>query len=542
MARSFLSALISGDPAARGLLSLDFRAPAARARRVAAVKTQVVPPALLAELRAQDAEWPESVNRGANLEALARPGTVAVITGQQVGLFLGPLYTFYKAASAIAVARALEAETGVRCVPIFWLQTEDHDFDEIATSHVLGSGGVPRRLTIAPDARLPARSSIAHHCLGPDVEAALASLDDALAMAPGAAEVMQLLRAHYRPGVPVGRAFGRVIAALFAEEGLIVFDPRVPAVARLAVPLYRRALAETTEIGRALTERKAVLEAAGLSEQVPVRASCPLVFFHDKSAEGPRYRLERSDADTWALAGAAGASVSDAELRRLLEEDPLRFSTSALLRPLMQDTLFPTAAYVGGPAELAYFTQLGPLYDRFGLPQPLVVLRARLRCVDDRSRRLLAQLGLEARDLERPEAEVLQKLATRAAGETSDLPTPAALAEEMKAAFDPALARLRSVLRAADATLLRPVDRRSTQMQVSVDRLVAKYAAALARKDSTRLERLERLRTYLNPEGHPQERHYGWPTLAARSGQDNFARSVAAAIAPFSTDIQEICP
>ncbi|HEY0705318.1 MAG TPA: bacillithiol biosynthesis cysteine-adding enzyme BshC [Polyangia bacterium] len=542
MARSFLSAFMSGDPAVRGLLSLDFREPAARARRVAAVKTQVVPPALLAELRAQNEEWPESASRRANLEALARPGTVAVITGQQVGLFLGPLYTFYKAASAVAVARAIEAETGTRCVPVFWLQTEDHDFDEISVCHVLGTGGVARKANMAPDARLPARSSIAHHRLGADVETALASLDDALAMAPGAAEVMQLLRAHYRPGVPVGRAFGRVIAALFADAGLIVFDPRVPAVARLAVPLYQRALDEHAEIGRALTDRKGVIEAAGLSEQVPVRPNCPLVFFHEGSAEGPRYRLERTDAGTWALAGAAGASVADAELRRLLHDDPLRFSSSALLRPLLQDTLFPTAAYVGGPAELAYFAQLGPLYDRFHLPQPLVVLRARLRCVDSKSQRLLAQLGLTAADLDRPEAELLQKLAARAASETSDLPTPAALANELTAAVEPALLRLREVLGATDATLLGTVDRRSKQMRVSLERLVTKYGAALARKDKTRLERLERLKTYLNPEGHPQERHYGWPTMAARAGQDRFARTVADAIVPFSTDIQEICP
>ncbi len=544
MGRPFLASLLAGDPATRRLLPRDFRDAGARAARVNEVKSQAVSSALLGELRRQDAWWPTSAARQRHLAALARPGTVAVITGQQVGLFLGPLYTFYKAATAVAVARALERESGVPAVPVFWLQTEDHDFPEIADCHALAARSQPCRVTVAPDPSLSPRSSVAHVCLGDDVEVALAALSDALGMGPGADDVMRSLRAHYRPGVPIGRAFGGLIAELFADDGLIVFDPRTPAVAALAAPIYRKAIERQPAISQALLARKAELEAAGLDEQVPTRADCALVFFHEGSASGPRHRLERREGggsdNAWQLAGSP-TRVSDAELADCLTNDPLRFSTSALLRPIVQDTLFPTAAYVGGPAELGYFAQLPPLYDLFGLPQPLPVLRARFRCVDPKSAQLLATLGLEARDLERPDTEIEARLAALAARQ-GDLPAPATLTAEMQAALHPALDRLTAVLNAADTTLAKPAGRTSAGIRHSVERLIEKYARALGRRDTTTLDRVERLRAHLCPGRTPQERHYGWPWIAAAVGPAAFARAVADRIVPFATAIEDITP
>jgi bacillithiol synthase len=549
MGRPFLASFLAGDPAARGLLARDFRDPAARVTQARLAARRAPTTALIAELRAQQAALPGvSPAREANLQALAAGGAAAVITGQQVGLFLGPLYTFYKAASAVAVARALEADAGVRCVPVFWLQTEDHDFEEIAVAHVLGADGEGCSVRVAPDPERDARSSIAHRRLGADVAQALDTLAAALGAAPAAGEVMALLRAHYRPGVSPGQAFAGALAELFADDGLLIFDPRRPVVARLAAPLYRQALEQHEAIGRALAGRKAALQAAGFDEQVPSRDGCALVFFHDGGATGPRFRLERADAGPgrggWKL-GGGGRVVSEAELVAALADDPLRFSTSALLRPLVQDTLFPTAAYVGGPAEVAYFTQLGPLYDLCDLPQPLVVPRARFRCVDGKGRRLLDKLGLTAAEIEQPPQALARKLAlvvARAPDAATPLPDPDALAAEAQAALAPVLARLQAAAVAADATLARPAARTGEQVQRWVQGLCDKYALALSRRDATTNRRLEQLRTLLHPGGHPQERHYGWPSLAARCGRVAFARAVAASLAPFSAAVGDIEP
>src|SRR5439155_1167303 len=215
----------------------------------------------------------------------------AVVTGQQVGLFLGPLYTIYKAATAVVVARVLAAETGSPVVPVFWLQTEDHDLVEIASCSVPGVGACE---TIAAPIAAENRISIAHHRLPAEIAGCLDQLEDALGDGSLAQAHLERLRRHYRPGVPWSAAFAGVLAALLAA----------------------------------------------------------------------------------------------------LRDEPRRFSTSALLRPIVQDTLLPTVAYVGGPSEVAYFAQLGPLYRAFDRTPPLVVPRARFRITDGRTRRLLDRLGL----------------------------------------------------------------------------------------------------------------------------------------------------
>jgi len=177
---------------------------------------------MLDVLREQQSALPASAARQASLDALAKGGVAVVATGQQVGLFLGPLYTFYKAASAVAVARALAAESGVGCVPLFWLQTEDHDFAEIRTCAVAGPDGKPVRLELAQDREADSRVSVAQRCLGPEIDAVLDQLGSLLDGQPGAEEVLAILRAQYRPGRSLAAAFAGVLATLFADEGLIL--------------------------------------------------------------------------------------------------------------------------------------------------------------------------------------------------------------------------------------------------------------------------------------------------------------------------------
>src|SRR5665213_563986 len=229
--RPFSSSYLAGEAAARTFIPLDFRARPPRIARTRAAAERRSDPAALGVLRSQQAGLPASAARAANLEALARGQTAVVATGQQVGLFLGPLYSFYKAASAIAVARALEAEAGVRTVPLFWLQTEDHDFAEIASCQVAGADGAPLILALGDgagdEAVDEARVSVAQRRLGPEVEALLDTLSETLRPSPAATETLALLRAHYTTGRSLAGAFAGLLGALFAEEGLLIFDPRV---------------------------------------------------------------------------------------------------------------------------------------------------------------------------------------------------------------------------------------------------------------------------------------------------------------------------
>jgi bacillithiol biosynthesis cysteine-adding enzyme BshC len=547
LGRAFSSSYFAGESAARSFIPLDFRAAADRVARTRAAAASPVNPVVVEILRTQQAALGPSPARTAALEALARGGTAVVATGQQVGLFLGPLYGFYKAASAIAVARALEAEAGVRCVPLFWLQTEDHDFAEIASVTVAAAGGTVAKLSLADDPACAPRASIAHRRLGADVTSQLAALGEALGPAMAASETVALLGRHYRPGRPIAAAFAGVMAELFAEEGLLFFDPRDEAVARLAAPLHRRATAEAPEIERRLDERRAALAAAGFDEQIPGRAGCALSFFHPDGPAGDRFRLARraEPPGTWGLSGREGA-IPDAALEAALAREPLRFSTSALLRPILQDSLLPTAAYVGGPAEVSYFAQLLPLYDLFGLAPPLVVPRARFRCVDASARRRLEALGLDADDVGRPRGELLPRLA-RSRPMAAGVPE-AALAASARDEILPLVDRLTSAAAAVDPgdrNLARAAARTRATVARALGRLAERAARTAAARDGVTLARLGRLEAALCPGGVPQERAYGWPSLAGRHGPAALKRLVLARLTeagPFGVRLLDLRP
>ena len=544
--RPFSSSYLAGEADARAFIALDFRAPKERIARTRAAATRGIAPELAAVLRAQQAALPASPARAANLEALCAGHTAVVATGQQVGLFLGPLYSFYKAASAVAVARALEAESGVRTVPLFWLQTEDHDFAEIAASTVASADGAPLTLTLRDEAE--ARVSVAQRRLGPEVADLLETLAEALRPSPAATETLALLRAHYRPGQTLAAAFAGLLGALFAEEGLLILDPRVAPIATLAAPIYRAAIDDAQAIERRLEERRAALDAAGFDEQIPARPGCALVFFHRASATGPRFRLARQPPggpktdDSWALSGCDEIVPGDA-VTEALARDPLRFSTSALLRPIVQDTLLPTAAYVGGPAEVSYFAQLGPVYEHFHLALPLIVPRARFRCFDAHSRRLLAELSLTPNDLARPRPELVAGLrAARPPG----APDPAALAARARNEIAPRVAEIADAIAAAlpaDKNLARAAERTRAGVARALGRLTDRYARKLAERDGVALARLGRLEAALAPGGHPQERVYAWPWLAGRHGPQALKRAVfdrLTSVGPFSATLEEI--
>lgn len=497
-------------------------------RRAVARAARPLAPAVAEALVAQNARFAPSAARDAHLAAL-RAGAAAVVTGQQVGLFLGPLFTVYKAASAIRVARALQDETGAPVVPIFWLQTEDHDLPEIAACHVPRAHGTGLALILAADAAN--RQSIAHRPLPEDLTAALASLGVEIGHLPHAAPHLERLTRHYQPGRTWGDAFAGVLAELFAPEGLVLLDPRDPCLAAAAAPLHRRALREFAPLAAALATRDQALADAGFAPPVHVRPGAPLAFFHPDGIDGPRYRLEPS-GDGFALVGR-NQRLSETALLAALDAEPLRFSSSALLRPLVQDALLPTAAYVGGPGEVAYFAQLAPLYEALDLAMPLVVPRARLSVVEPASARLLARLRLTAADARRPEDELLAA-AGRGDGTGDDL--AARLLAPFAAALDAARAEIEPLGEGARAALAKT---RQT-VETAVHRLAAKVAQARHHADSELVEAVRRLQRQLFPGGIPQERVYGLPWFAARHGERPFLERVLDTIAPFDATPREL--
>jgi bacillithiol biosynthesis cysteine-adding enzyme BshC len=490
-----------------------------RAAAVARAAARTPSAALIEELTAQMAPLAPSAAQQRALEALATRGTAAVVTGQQVGLFLGPLYTIYKAATAVALAEALAVETGTPIVPIFWMATEDHDFAEIDHCTIARGTDTPLRLRVAGDGRVDAREPVAETRLGGDVTAAVDALRDALAGQPAGAEVAALVAEHYRPGARFRDAFAGLLSSLFADHGLLVFHPRTAGVAALAAPVYRTALAKAPEIANRLLARDEELAAADFESQVHVRTDASLVFAHDE--RGCRQLVRFDDAPGRAAEVAA---------------DPLRFSSSALLRPIVQDSLFPTAAYVGGPAEVSYFGQSSSLFDLFDLPVPLLCPRARFRLIDGRTRARLDKLGLAPAAVEQPMEALLAAVGALR-------PAPIAPAELRAAILDApldALASLPGRIGLADRHLARAFVRTRATLERAVERLTARYARSLALRDEECTGALQRARALLFPDGAPQERVFAFPSFAADAGARAFVAGILGAIKPFDPAVQDL--
>jgi len=504
------------------------------AARVAAARRAARPlDARVAEaLRVQNARFVASPAREANIDALAA-GAAAVVTGQQVGLFLGPLFNFYKAATAIAAAREMARESGTAVVPVFWLQSEDHDLPEIAEVHAPAAR--PQRLSLPTSAEN--RVSLAHLSLPGEVRQCLSHLADLVEGLPHAAEHVDLLQRHYAAGQRWVAAFAGALAELFAHEGLVLIDSREPALAELAAPVHRRAIEDAGRIAAMLGQRTRELEEAGFAATVHVRQGSPLSFFHPHGPDGPRYRLEpRSDG--YCQVGGHGEHTR-AELLSTLDRDPMRFSTSALQRPIVQDTLLPTAAYVGGPGEVAYFAQLAPLYRAHGMSMPMVIPRARMRLVEDRTRRVLSRLGLTPAQASCSEDDLLA--AAMPAGARVN---PAA---ELLARFDAALASCRAAIEAEGGGLGEAVTKTHASVERSLLRLAEKIERARLHHDQALVEDVRRLHTWLQPNGQPQERVYGISYFAARYGQRRVIDAVLAAQRPFDAtpldvDLHEDAP
>ena len=464
--------------------------------------------ALLAQADAQGAGEPAR----ANIARLAA-GARAVVTGQQVGLFGGPLLTLLKAATAVSRAAQATAATGVAHVPVFWLASEDHDLAEVDQLSLLSKTAV-ETLRLDLHAHGQAVGGIA---LGPGVEAALDRVSELLAYAP----VCDLLRACYTPEATLAGAFARFMAGLFQQQGLIVLDASNRALHGLGAPALRAAIEHAGEFEAALLERTAQLEAAGFSAQVLVKPGASLLFLLDAES-GARQPLRQS-AGVWK---AGSRSYSTAELLDVLAAAPERLSPNALLRPVFQDTILPTAAYIGGPAEIAYFAQSAVLYERIlGRITPILP-RFTATLVEPATAALMARHEVTFPQIS--EARTAEALALRLGARAMPVEGKRRIAAAGNA-MDAELTALTGYLASLDESLGRSAGVSASKMRYQMNRLRRMAATFEVQQDTSLRKQATTLMLSLFPAQHPQERVLGGIWFLARCGDGLVKQLVQAA-------------
>ncbi|HEV2419560.1 MAG TPA: bacillithiol biosynthesis cysteine-adding enzyme BshC [Terriglobia bacterium] len=432
-----------------------------------------------------------------NIRRLRSNATFAVVTGQQVGLFSGPAFTLYKALSAIRLARSLTGQ-GLECVPVFWLATEDHDLEEIATTAVLAESGEMVSVTVHGDRAAPG-SPVGYARLTGDVEAGLDQIEQALPEGEARTQVMRDLRECYAAGATWGEAFGRFITRLFGRFGVILIDPLHEPLRPIAQPVFLEALREPGHLRSLLERRAAELTAAGYHAQVHVGEDSTLLF---ATSEGARTPLAHRE-DAFYTNDSPRATLAEIEAR--LRTAPLEFTPSALLRPIVQDTLLPTVAYIPGPAELAYFAQAQAIYPEFGRPVPVLFPRASFTLAGRHEQRLMEKYHLSLDDVWQGAEHLRRRIAAAGAegeGTTIWSERMERGEEDLKRFLD----GLTGDAERVDPTLPDAVRNAKDKMLYQLDRLRGKISrAALERSELlTRHERA--LTAHLMPEGKLQER------------------------------------
>lgn len=424
-----------------------------------------------------------------NLDRLAA-GAVAIVTGQQVGLFSGPAYTFYKAITAVRVAEET-TRGGIDAVPIFWLATEDHDLAEVNHSTWVTRNGLARYDLPARDE--DAGKRVGEVALGEAAQALVGAAAETL-QGPGAEEVGGALRESYAPGETYGSACGKLLARLLAGRGIIFIDPLDIRLHRLVAPVFLRALDEAGPLTDELLARSKELESAGLHAQVKVTHETTLLFHN---VGGRREPLRRRNGKF--IAG--DTELSRDQVAATIESQPDMITPNALLRPVVQDSLLPTAAYIGGPAEIAYLAQSQVVYRRILGRMPAILPRASFTIVEQPIERFLTQYGLEMRDFLRGSQHVRARMEQKA------------LPDALAARFDKGegeiaalLASFREPLGRLDSTLLEALEGSERKMLYQFSQLKAKVARAENFRSGV-LDRHEKiLLDALYPNGELQER------------------------------------
>jgi len=473
------------------------------------------------------AHWPELVhllasqNAGSGLQANAalealRQGAGTVVTGQQVGLFGGPLFTPFKAATALARARTATA-AGHPHVAIFWLASEDHDFAEI--DHVT----FPARrelkkleYTAAPEAAIPVGPIVLDDSIAPLIDQAWELL--------GGSDAMEALAAAYRPGRTFAQAFAEFYSKVFAAQGLLVLDASGREAHRMGALVLRAGLERADELHAALLERNRDLETAGYHAQVAVGTQNSLLFLIDEKT-GARLALKRTAPHAQEPAGlwqAGRQDYSTADLVGILEAEPERISPAALLRPVFQDLLLSTSLTIGGPAEIAYFAQSAVLFER---------ILGRMTPVQPRFSATLVEPAIG--DLLRKHELTLERV-FQVGAENSGADGATALAQLLAArampiegktklaaagnALDADLTILLDWMRGQDEGLARSAETAASKMRYQMNRLRTQAANFQLQREASLGRHAETIWQALYPGGGLQERLHGAAYYFARYG------------------------
>jgi len=441
----------------------------------------------------QNERWGLDAATRSHIEALRDPESIAVVTGQQVGLLTGPLYTLYKTITTLQLAEEWAEQTGRTVVPVFWVEGEDHDFEEIATAHVLRRNEIVS-LDYAPGTE-DNPGAVGRLALTDEIGDVIEDLDDALPPSDFKPSVMERVRDAYQPGTQIEDAFTRLLRSLFEDDGLVFINPDDARLKALSRPLFRREIEDPATPAARIDAASRALRDRGYHAQVTARPT-NLFWLGDDG----RWPLDLGDDGTFQLRHT-DRTFARTDLLDCLNAAPERFSPNVVLRPLMQDYLLPTAAYVAGPGEVSYFAQYGDVYDWAGLDMPLVHPRASASLVEGKVQKVLDKYDLSVPDFRDGLEPLFQNVVVDAMEVDVDAVFSAVVPQLHRA-----INELKPEVEAVDRTLGASAEAARAAIVDEMENLKQKVVRAEKRQQDEVRAQLQKAHVNLRPNGTLQER------------------------------------
>ena len=449
-----------------------------------------------------------SAARDSAVARLRTAGALAVTTGQQPGLFTGPLYTIHKALSAAALARVLERRWGRPVVPVFWSAADDHDFAEASHASWVGADGAVVTASLPPRPAEAPLTPMYREPLGAGLGPALALLEGSLPPSEFRDATLEWLRRHYRADATVAGAYASALAELLAPTGIVVLDSAHAAVKRAAAPLLLRALSEAAALDADLDRHAEAQGVTSRTSGIVVGDGASLVML--EASQG-RDRLVAHDGGFTTRRSRERFDLP--ALRRIADTEPTRLSPNVLLRPVVESALLPTVAYLAGPGELRYLGLTQPVYERLGVARQVPMPRWSGLLVEPKVDRVLEKFGVTLDELLQP-GNALEARLVR-----SQLPAEAIAAlATLRDAVEREYGVLARSAEDIDPTLARPVQSARQQALTGAQDIEKKLVQHLRKRQETELGQIARARALVLPNGKPQERVLTVAPFLARYG------------------------
>ncbi len=432
----------------------------------------------------------------ANIDLLGNENTVAIVTGQQLGLFTGPLYTLYKTITAIKLAEKLTSEyPEFNFVPVFWVEGEDHDFEEVNHTYTIAPANQLVKIEyLLGDKPLEKNvGAVGNIVIDQFIDKTLAAFESNLQETEFKAVLISEIRAHYKTGTTFSKAFLGLMNRYFEDSGLIFLNPMHPEFKKIVRPIFQKEISSITKTSQLVIDRSAELE-----EQYHAQIKSKplnLFMFHKEG----RYHIEPREND-FSLKGTRHF-LSKEEIASLADHSPELFSPNVVLRPICQDTLLPTLAYVAGPSEIAYFAQLKPVYEYYNIPMPIIYPRVTATILEEKSRNVLEKYQIELEQIFSGIEPTLMRISEQVSEVKVD-----ALFESLSKTIHETIQEARFGIQQIDATLAGSVDSTIAKIDTYLAVLKEKTQKAQLKKQDISVRQVEKAVLILRPNNNFQER------------------------------------